>query len=82
MTRETKNHGQQFKTRVKALLASADNLVTNKLANSLKLRKACGLDGIQNECLRHLPRSLVHPTYLITSFSYPIFQSLGRKQKL
>jgi hypothetical protein len=23
-----------------------------KLVNSLKLRKACGIDGISNECLR------------------------------
>jgi hypothetical protein len=31
----------------------------------LKLRKACGLDGIPNEYLRHLPRrSLVHLTQL------------------
>jgi hypothetical protein len=27
-----------------------------KLIKSLKLRKACGIDGIPNECLRHLPR--------------------------
>jgi hypothetical protein len=47
-------------TRVQALLASVDEtpLVKvrpcdiHKLANSLKLRKACGLDGIPNECLR------------------------------
>jgi hypothetical protein len=32
-----------------------------KLIETLKLRKACGIDGILNECLRHLPRrSLVH----------------------
>jgi hypothetical protein len=32
----------------------------------LKLKKACGIDGIQNECLRHRPRrSLVHLTHLI-----------------
>jgi hypothetical protein len=36
-----------------------------KLANSLKLRKDCGLDGIPNKCLRQLPRrSLVHMTQL------------------
>jgi hypothetical protein len=36
-----------------------------KLANSLKLRKACGLDVIPNEYLRHLPRRpLVYLTYL------------------
>jgi hypothetical protein len=28
----------------------------HKLANLLKFRKSCGLDGIPNECLRHLPR--------------------------
>jgi hypothetical protein len=28
----------------------------HKLLNSLKLRKVSGLDGIPNECLRHLPR--------------------------
>jgi hypothetical protein len=38
-----------------------------KLIHSLKLRKACGIDGIRNECLRHLPRrSLVHLTYLFS----------------
>jgi hypothetical protein len=36
-----------------------------KLINSLKLKKACGIVGIPNECLRHLPRSpLVHLTHL------------------
>jgi hypothetical protein len=36
-----------------------------KLLNSLKLKKACGIDGIPNECLRHLPRRpLVHLTHL------------------
>jgi hypothetical protein len=34
---------------------------------SLKLGKACGIDGIPNECLRHLPRrSLVHITHLFS----------------
>jgi hypothetical protein len=38
----------------------------HKLLNSLKLKKACGIDGILNECLRHLPRRpLVHLTHLI-----------------
>jgi hypothetical protein len=37
-----------------------------KLIPSLKLRKASGIDGIPNECLRHLPRRpLVHLTNLI-----------------
>jgi hypothetical protein len=36
-----------------------------KLINSLKFKKACGIDGIPNECLRHLPRRpLVHLTQL------------------
>jgi hypothetical protein len=36
-----------------------------KLINLLKLRKACRIDGIPNECLRHLPRRpLVHLTHL------------------
>jgi hypothetical protein len=37
-----------------------------KWLNLLKLKKACGIDGIPNECLRHLPRRpLVHLTHLI-----------------
>jgi hypothetical protein len=40
----------------------------HKLTNTLKLRKACGLDGIPNECLRHLPRRpLVHLTHLFNT---------------
>jgi hypothetical protein len=36
-----------------------------KLIKSLKLIKAFGIDGIPNECLRHLPRRpLVHLTHL------------------
>jgi hypothetical protein len=37
----------------------------HKVIKSLKLRKACGIDGIQNECLRQLPmRLLVYLTQL------------------
>jgi hypothetical protein len=37
-----------------------------KLLNSLKRKEVCGIDGIPNECLRHLPRRLlVHLTHLI-----------------
>jgi hypothetical protein len=37
-----------------------------KLLNSLRLKKACGIDGIPNECLRHLPRRpFVRLTHLI-----------------
>jgi hypothetical protein len=36
-----------------------------KLIKSLKLKKSCGIDGIPNECLKHLPRRpLVHLTHL------------------
>jgi hypothetical protein len=36
-----------------------------ELINSLKLKKACGIGGIPNECLGHLPRRpLVHLTHL------------------
>jgi hypothetical protein len=59
--------------RIQALLETVDNnppqrirpCDLQKLINSLKLRKACGIDGIPNECLRHLPRRpLVHLTHL------------------
>jgi hypothetical protein len=37
----------------------------HNLANSLKLKKACGLSDIPNECLKHLPRKpLVYLTHL------------------
>jgi hypothetical protein len=42
-----------------------------KLLNSLKLKKACGIDDIPNECLRSLPRRpLVHLTHLIKTWMY------------
>jgi hypothetical protein len=59
--------------RVQALLEAVDNshperirpCDLQKLINSLKLRKACRIDGIPNECLRHLPRRpLVDLTHL------------------
>jgi hypothetical protein len=38
----------------------------HKLVNSLKLKKPFGLNGIPNECLRHLPRRpLVRMTHLL-----------------
>jgi hypothetical protein len=79
-------------TRVQALFTSVDNTPLgkvrlrdiHKLVNSLKLRNACGLDGIRNKCLRHLPRRpLVHLTHL---FNYCLllshFPEPWRKQKL
>jgi hypothetical protein len=58
------NHERKVETTAQALLASVSGTLLRKvrpcdihnLANSLKLRKASGLDGIPNECLRHLPR--------------------------
>jgi hypothetical protein len=76
--------------RVQAVLETVDNppqrirpCDLHKLINSLKLKKACGIDGIPNECLRHLPRRpLVHqPIYSIIASGSLIFQILGRKQK-
>jgi hypothetical protein len=53
-----------MEARVQALLEAVDKKPPErirpcdlqKLINSLKLRKFCGIDGIPNECLRHLPR--------------------------
>jgi hypothetical protein len=55
----------------------------HKRANSLKLRKACGLSGIPNECLRHLPgRPLVHLTHLYNRcFRLSHYPKLGREAK-
>jgi hypothetical protein len=86
------NRKRRVETRVQALLVSVDDTPLrkvglsdfHKLSNSLKLRKACGFDGIPNGCLSHLlRRPLVHLTHLFTTpCGCPIFQSLGRKQKL
>jgi hypothetical protein len=66
------NHEWRVEARVQALLEAVHNNTPNrirpcdlqKLINSLKLKKACGINGIQNECLRHLPRRpLVHVTH-------------------
>jgi hypothetical protein len=68
------NHERRVEARVQALLEVEDNDPPEKikprdllkLISSLKLRKACGIDGVPNECLRHLPRRpLVHLTHLI-----------------
>jgi hypothetical protein len=49
-----------------------------KLINLIKLEKECGIDGIPNECLRHIPRRLlVH----ITAFDCHIFCYLRRRRK-
>jgi hypothetical protein len=67
-----KNHKWRVEATVQVLLKAVDNnperirpCDLQKLINSLKLRNACEIDGIQNECLRHLPRRpLVHLTHL------------------
>jgi hypothetical protein len=67
------NHERQVETTVQALLSYVDDNPLGKvgpcdikLANILKLRKACGFDGIPNKCLRHLPRrQLVHLINLV-----------------
>jgi hypothetical protein len=65
-------HKWGVESRVQALLETVNNppkrirsCDLQKLVNSLKIRKACGIDGIPNECLRQLPkRHLVHLTRL------------------
>jgi hypothetical protein len=67
------NHKRRVEVKVHALLAAVDKNPSQKirpcdlqkLINSMKLRKSCGIDGIPNEYLRHLPkRPLVHLTHL------------------
>jgi hypothetical protein len=70
------NHERRVEARVHALLETVDisppervrPCDLQKLINSLKLRNACGIDGIPNECLRHLPRRpLVYLTHLFNN---------------
>jgi hypothetical protein len=80
------SHKRQVEARVQTLLEAVDNNPPSperirscdlqKLVNSLKLRKTCGIDGIPNEYLMHLPRRpLVHLTHLINNclrlYHYP-----------
>jgi hypothetical protein len=60
------NQKRLVEARVQALLETEDNNPPpperirprdlQKLVNFVKIRKACGIDGILNECLRHLPK--------------------------
>jgi hypothetical protein len=68
------NHERRVEAKVQALPETVDKNPSQRirpcdvqiLINSLKLRKACGIDGIPNEYLRHLPRRpLVHLTHLL-----------------
>jgi hypothetical protein len=57
------HHEQLVVTRIQASFEAEDNdppervrpCDVQKTINSLKSRKACGIDGIPNECLRQLP---------------------------
>jgi hypothetical protein len=72
------NHERKVEAKVQALLETVDKKPhqkvrpcdVKKLTKSLKMRKACGIGGIPNECLRHFPRRpLLHLTlYLIIAF--------------
>jgi hypothetical protein len=68
------DHERRVEARVQDLLTTVDENTpvkfrpcdVSKEIRSLKLGEACGIDGISNECLRHLPRrSLVHITHQI-----------------
>jgi hypothetical protein len=70
------NHEWRMEARVQALREAVDRnhperirpCDVQKSIHSLKLRKACRIDGIPNECHRHLPRRpLVHLTHLINN---------------
>jgi hypothetical protein len=57
------NHERRVEARVQTLLEAVNKpperirpCDLQKLINSLKLIKSCGIDGIPNECLRQLPR--------------------------
>jgi hypothetical protein len=54
------NQEWQVEARVQALLETMDSNLPHdiqKLINFLKLTKACGINGIPDKCLRHIPRA-------------------------
>jgi hypothetical protein len=68
------NHERRMEARVQTLLEAVYNSPPQRVRpcdlqksiSSLKLRQACGIDGIPNECLRHLPRRpFAHLTHLL-----------------
>jgi hypothetical protein len=85
------SHERQVEAKVQAQLETVDKNTPQrirpcdiqKIIKSLKLRKACGINGIPNECLRHLPRGpLVHLTHLFNHcLRLSHFQSPWKKQK-
>jgi hypothetical protein len=62
------DHKRWVEARVQALLTIVDETPPVKFRRcdfseeirSLKLGKSCGIDGISNKCLGHLPRTLIH----------------------
>jgi len=87
-----KHHEKQVEASVRALLDTEDNTPTErvrpcdvqKIIRTLKLEKACGLDGIPNEYLRHLPRRpLVHLTHLFNHcFRLSYFPAIWKEVKV
>jgi hypothetical protein len=85
------NHKRQEEARVQDLLEAVENDLPErkrpcdlqKLITFLKLRKACEIDGIPNECLKQLPRRpLVHLANLFNCcIRLSIFPSLVKNQK-
>jgi hypothetical protein len=65
-----------MESRVEVVLEAADDTALEKfrpcdiqkLIKSLKLWRACGIDGIPNECLKHLPRKPL--VYLSSLFNH------------
>jgi hypothetical protein len=76
------NHKHRVEAIVQSLLETRNWPQWKKLINFLKLRKVWGIDGIPNECLRHLPRrSLVHLTHLINHCIRPSHFSTSWKKR-
>jgi hypothetical protein len=86
------NHEWWVEARVQALLEGIHKKPPKrirpsdlqKLFNSLKFRKSCGIDGIPNECVRNLPRRpLVHLTHLFNHcLRLPHFRKSWKEAKV
>jgi hypothetical protein len=84
------DHERHVEARVEALLTTVDENPRVKFRpcdvakdiRSMKQGKACGIVGIPNECLRHIPiRSPVHVTHLFNHcLRLCYFPHLGRSQ--
>jgi hypothetical protein len=78
--------------KIETLLETEDNTTLERIRpcdvqnsrKSLKIRKICGIAGITNECLRHLPRiPLVHQTHLFNHcFRLLYFPTSSKEEKL